>query len=151
MSASTLATESITANRVRTSHWPRYSRETYIAAFSLAGVLLYLVLRFVIHASPLVTLMPLFATLVVGGLPLLVSLGRSLMAREFGSDVLAGLSIVTSIVLGEYLVGAIIVLMLSGGVALEHYATRRASSVLDALAKRMPRIAHKKSASGICD
>ena len=151
MSASTLVTESIPAKRVRTSHWPRYSRETYIAAFSLAGVLLYLVLRFVIYASPLVTLLPLFATLVVGGLPLLVSLGRSLMAREFGSDVLAGLSIVTSVALGEYLVGAIIVLMLSGGVALEHYATRRASSVLDALAKRMPRIAHKKSNSGIRD
>jgi len=151
MSASSLVTESIPANRVRTSHWPRYSRETYIAAFSLAGVLLYLVLRFVVYAFPLVTLLPLFATLVVGGLPLLVSLGRSLMAREFGSDVLAGLSIVTSVALGEYLVGAIIVLMLSGGVALEHYATRRASSVLDALAKRMPRVAHKKSNSGIRD
>lgn len=130
---------------------PGYSHETYIAAFSLAGVLIYLVLRFLIGTSGFVTLLPLFATLLVGGLPLLISLARSLASREFGADVLAGLSIVTSVILGEYLVGAIIVLMLSGGVALEHYATRRASSVLDALAKRMPRIAHKKLESGLAD
>lgn len=151
MSSSTIVNQVVTTSKTSTWHWPRYSGETYIAAFSLAGVLLYLALRFVLHASSSVTLLPLFATLAVGGVPLLISLGRSLIAREFGSDVLAGLSIVTSIVLGEYLVGAIIVLMLSGGVALEHYATRRASSVLDALAKRMPRIAHKRSEAGISD
>src|SRR5689334_2616767 len=128
MSSATVVNQSFTANKANSWHWPHYSRETYIAAFSLSGVLLYLALRFVLRASPIVTLLPLFATLAVGGVPLLVSLGRSLISREFGSDVLAGLSIVTSVVLGEYLVGAIIVLMLSGGVALEHYATRRASS-----------------------
>jgi cation transport ATPase len=151
MSSSTVVNPVVTTGKTNTWHWPGYARETYIAAFSLAGVLLYLALRFVLHASPLVTLLPLFATLAVGGVPLLISLGRSLIAREFGSDVLAGLSIVTSVVLGEYLVGAIIVLMLSGGIALEHYATSRASSVLEALAKRMPRIAHKKAEAGICD
>ncbi len=52
--------------------------------------------------------------------------------REFGSDLLAGLSIVTSAVIGEYLAGSIVVLMLSGGTALEQYATRRASAVLGA-------------------
>ena len=41
----------------------------------------------------------------------------------------------TAILMGEYLVGAVVVLMLSGGTALEQYATRRASSVLNALAK----------------
>jgi heavy metal translocating P-type ATPase len=151
MSASALAQANIPAPSTNSTQWPGYSHETYIAAFSLAGVLLYLVLRFVIGASPLITLLPLFATLMVGGLPLLISLARSLASREFGADVLAGLSIVTSVLLGEYLVGAIIVLMLSGGVALEHYATRRASSVLDALAKRMPRIAHKRLDLGIRD
>jgi heavy metal translocating P-type ATPase len=152
MSTSTLASQNFTRDRVDTSHhWPHYSSETYIAAFSLAGVLLYLPLRFLLHANPLLTLLPLFATLIVGGVPLLISLGRTLIAGEFGSDLLAGLSMVTAVALGEYLVGAIIVLMLSGGVALEHYATRRASSVLDALAKRMPRIAHKKADMGISD
>lgn len=128
-----------------------YSRESYIALFTLFGVLLHLVLRFVFHTSANISLLPLFATLVVGGLPLLVSLARRLAARDFGTDLLAGLSIITSVLLREYLVGAVIVLMLSGGVALEEYATRRASSVLDALAKRMPRIAHRKLETGIAD
>jgi heavy metal translocating P-type ATPase len=41
--------------------------------------------------------------------------------------------------------------MFSGGIALEQYATHRASSVLDALARRMPRIAHKKLEAGIAE
>lgn len=47
------------------------------------------------------------------------------MKREFGSDLLGGISIITSVLLGEYLAGAIIVLMLSGGEALKTYALRR--------------------------
>ena len=82
---------------------------------------------------------------------MLAALARKLVALEFGSDLLAGISILTAALLGEYLVGAIVVLMLSGGVALEQYATRRVSSALDALAHRMPRLAHRKSASGLSD
>ena len=51
----------------------------------------------------------------------------------------------------EWLVSAIVVLMLAGGRALETFATRRASSVLQALAKRMPVSAHRQEASGIVD
>src|SRR5208282_3149509 len=47
-------------------------------------------------------------------------------------------------VLGEYLAGTLVVLMLSGGEALEAYAVRSASSVLAALAARMPSRAHRK-------
>ncbi len=95
--------------------------------------------------------LPLQAVLVLGGVPLLASLARKLVAWEFGADLLAGISILTAALLGEYLVGAIVVLMLSGGVALEQYATRRVSSALDALAHRMPRVAHRKTASGLQD
>ena len=45
----------------------------------------------------------------------------------------------------------LVVLMLSGGEALEAYAVRSASSVLEALAKRMPSIAHRKQDSTIAD
>jgi heavy metal-(Cd/Co/Hg/Pb/Zn)-translocating P-type ATPase len=41
--------------------------------------------------------------------------------------------------------------MLSGGEALEAFATARASSVLDALARRMPSTVHRKEASGLVD
>ena len=70
---------------------------------------------------------------------------------EFGSDLLAGISIVTSVLLGEYLAGALVVLMLSGGETSEAYAVRSASSVLAALAKRMPRVAHRKQDGQVAD
>ena len=94
---------------------------------------------------------PLAGRAVLGGIPLVYELLRKLLKREFGSDLLAGISIVTSVLLGEYLAGSIVVLMLSGGEALESYALRSASSVLAALAKRMPSVAHRKRGSEIVD
>ncbi len=129
--------------------WQR--KTTIIAALSVAGVAVHLALRFFFHATPGTYRIPLLATLVIGGLPLLYDLLRKLLKREFGSDLLGGISIITSVVLGEHLAGAIIVLMLAGGEALESYALRSASSVLAALAKRMPSIAHRKRESEIVD
>ncbi len=136
-----------------TGWWSFFShpKETYIAVLAAAGILLHLALRYLVGAAPAVWKPPLFATLVIGGIPLVVTLSRRLLAGEFSSDLLAGLSILTAVLLREYLVASIVVLMLSGGTALEQYATRRASSVLDALAKRMPRTAHRKMDSRISD
>ena len=120
------------------------SKETSIAILSAVAIAAHLILRYLAQLPMRESLVPLFAALAVGGIPILITLGKKLWAREFGSDLLAGVSILTSVVLGQYLVGAIIVLMLSGGTALEQFATRRASSVLDALAKRMPLVAHRK-------
>ncbi len=131
------------------SLWRRKS--TVIAAFSVATISLHLVLRFGFHTTPRIYQIPLLSTLVIGGLPLLYDLLRKLLKREFGSDLLGGISIITSILLGEYLAGSIIVLMLSGGEALESYALRSASSVLAALAKRMPSIAHRKRTTEVLD
>ena len=128
-----------------------WTKPNTIALFTIAGIVLHLLLRYLLHASRFVWLAPLVAVLVVGGVPLLVPLTRKLFAREFGSDHLAGISIVTSVILGEYLVAAIVILMLSGGTALEEFASRRASSVLDALAKRMPQVAHRKCGAALAD
>ena len=129
--------------------WRR--KTTIIAALAITGILLHLALRFGFRATPSTFYLPLLVTLVIGGLPLIYDLLRKLLKREFGSDLLGGISIITSVILGEYLAGSIIVLMLSGGEALESYALRSASSVLAALAKRVPSIAHRKSAAGIAD
>jgi heavy metal translocating P-type ATPase len=115
-----------------------------IAALSIAAIVLHLVQRFGFSSSPGTYQVPLLTTLVLGGLPLLYDLLLKLLRREFGSDLLGGISIITSVLLGEYLAGSIIVLMLAGGEALESYALNNASSVLAALAKRMPSIAHRK-------
>ena len=129
--------------------WHR--KTTVIAALSIVAIILHLVLRFGFHATPSTYQIPLLATLTLGGLPLLYDLLRKLLKWEFGSDLLGGISIITSILLGEYLAGSIIVLMLAGGEALESYALRSASSVLGALAKRMPSIAHRKLVAEMLD
>jgi heavy metal translocating P-type ATPase len=95
--------------------------------------------------------LPLVAMLLAGGVPLVASLLRNLARGEFGSDMLAGISIVTSIILGEYLAGVLVVLMLSGGEAIESRAVSRAGDVLHALARRMPTVAHKKAPAGLAD
>jgi heavy metal translocating P-type ATPase len=55
------------------------------------------------------------------------------------------------VLLGEPIVACIVILMLSGGEALEQFATRRASAILEALSRRMPSIAHRKGPSGLVD
>jgi heavy metal translocating P-type ATPase len=94
---------------------------------------------------------PLYVVVWLGGLPLLIDIGRRIWARELGADVLAGLSIFVSVAMGQYLVAAILVLMLSGGAALEQFATQKASSILQALAKRTPQIAHRMRGPAIDD
>jgi cation transport ATPase len=124
------------------------SKTASIALASLLGIAIYLVARFAFHAR--FAERALIAVL-VAGVPLLFDLLKKLAAFEVGADALAGISIITAAILGEYLAGAIIVLMLSGGTALELYATRRASSVLSALAKRVPSGAHRLTDSGVVD
>ncbi len=126
-------------------------REAYIAIFTISAILLHLVLRYGAHTSTRISLIPLYAALLLGGAPLVLDLGRRLIKREFGSDLLAGVSILTAVLLGQYLVAAIVVLMLSGGEALEKFATARASSILDALARRMPVVAHRQGESNVSD
>src|SRR4026209_291272 len=126
-------------------------KTTVIAALCLAAILSHLAMRFVFHAGAGTPLAPLLVVLALGRPPLLYDQLRKLLKREFGSDLLGGISIVTSVLLGEYLAGSIIVLMLAGGEALESYALRSASSVLAALARRMPSVAHRKRDSGIVD
>lgn len=126
-------------------------KSAIIAVLSILAIASYLMLRYSFHTNSQIYQIPLLCALAFGGLPILIDLISKLLKREFGSDLLGGISIITSILLGEYLAGSIIVLMLSGGEALESYALRRASSVLAALAKRVPSIAHKKRESEITD
>ncbi len=127
-------------------------KQAAIAVLALVAILVHLVLRFGTSALPWwVPISPLWVALALGGVPLVWELLVKLVHREFGSDLLAGISIVTSVMLDEYLAGTLVVLMLSGGETLEAYAVRSASSVLEALAKRMPTLAHRKLDSTIAD
>jgi len=111
----------------------------------VTGIVAHLALRWGSATSPAIRELPLYVVLAAGGAPLVLSLALKLVRRQFGSDLLAGISIVASVLLEEYLAGAFVVLMLSGGEALEVFALERASSVLQALARRMPLVAHRRA------
>ncbi len=76
-------------------------------------------------------------------LPLGLGIARSLRRGELGVDLIALLAMGGSLLLGEYLAGAIIALMLSGGEALEAMAGARARRELSALVSRAPRVVHR--------
>ena len=129
---------------------PFWNRDSLIAVLAVAGIALHLMLR-VADARAATQQWPLVAVVLLGGVPLVWALLRKALRREFGSDLLAGISIVTAVLLDEYLAAALVVLMLSGGEALEHYAVGRASSVLQALARRMPSAAHRRTGAQVED
>ncbi len=126
-------------------------RQYAIAGLALVAIATYLILYYGYSIKTSWSSFPLIAALGLGGLPLVAELLVKLSRMQFGSDLLAGISIVTSVILGEYLAGTLVVLMLSGGEALESYAVRSASSALAALARRMPSIAHRKTDSTLQD
>jgi len=129
----------------------QFRRDLLIAVVAVAGISAHLILRFGLGITGPLQDIPLYVVLVLGGLPLVFLLIQKSLAREFGSDLLAGISIIAAAVMGQFLVGSIVVLMLSGGTVLEEFATRRASSLLEALSKRMPETAHLKTETGVID
>jgi heavy metal translocating P-type ATPase len=94
---------------------------------------------------------PLLLVLIVCGTPLLCQILLKLLKRDFGADFLAVIAILTGIYLGEYLAATIVMLMIASGQMFESYALRKASSVLLALAERMPSHAHRKVGNDIED
>ncbi|MBT1001612.1 heavy metal translocating P-type ATPase [Paenarthrobacter sp. DKR-5] len=87
--------------------------------------------------------------LLVSGYVLVIALLRGWdMVRDFarrrgGVDVLAVAAIFSTVAVGEYWASLVIVLMLSGGGALEEYAQRHAKAELTSLLARSPQVAHR--------
>jgi heavy metal translocating P-type ATPase len=76
--------------------------------------------------------------------PLVLDVLRTLVVqRRVGVDIIALVAMAGALALGEYLAGAVIALMFSGGQALEAAASRRARRELTALVQRAPKIAHR--------
>ncbi len=75
--------------------------------------------------------------------PLTLIVARTLYSGKLGVDVIALIAMAGSLVLGEYLAGAVIALMLSGGQVLEEYAESRARKELSALIGRTPRTVNR--------
>lgn len=93
----------------------------------------------------------LFAGLVLTGAPLVVRTFIGLLHGRLAADVVAALAIATAVVLVQPFAGLIIVLMQSGGEALERYAEGRASRAVRELEAAAPRIAHRCHGTAVED
>ncbi|MDO8581800.1 MAG: heavy metal translocating P-type ATPase [bacterium] len=103
----------------------------------LLGIATYAVLFFAYHLST-VAIVLILAIIFIGSFHLIRDTIISLWRRHFALDYIALLSIVVGVASGEYLVAAVIALMLSSGEALEKYAVARAKNSLTALTNRIP-------------
>lgn len=83
----------------------------------------------------------LVALIASGGIVVLHTV-RGLWHGRWAADVVASLAIVTAVALDQPLAGLIVVVMQTGGEALERYAEGRASDAVRALEAEAPRIAH---------
>lgn len=122
--------------------------QSFIALLSLIAIATYLILM-VLNTT--FTNFPLLCLIVIGGVPLFLQIILKLIRGNFGADSLAALALITGVILQEYLAASLIILMLASGQTLERYALRKASSVLLALVKRMPTVAHRRINSQIED
>ena len=93
----------------------------------------------------------LFFVLIVGGIPLLIQIFLKIIKGNLGADLIAFMALILAIYLQENVAGVLIILMLASSQALEEFASHRASFVLEALAQRMPTIAHLKSENNFFD
>ena len=109
-----------------------YKEAALAAAAIVIAVICYL-LKFKDAGNIILT-----ASSVAQVVPMAKEMIESIREGEFGVDLLAITAIVTSLILGEYITAAVIVLMLTGGESLEAYAERRAEGELDALMNRQP-------------
>src|SRR5262249_19102651 len=125
-----------------------FIRENPIPFVALIGLVAGAVARFGTGRSDIADLIWL-ATLLIGGLPVVFETTKGMLHGNFASDVVAMLAIITAVLTQEYFAGVIIVLMQSGGEALENYSLRRASSSLEKLLARAPHIAHRVTSSQI--
>jgi heavy metal translocating P-type ATPase len=80
-----------------------------------------------------------------------VGMVRDILRGHWGLDILAVTAIVATVLVGEYVAALLVVLMLTGGEALEDYANRRAKRELDALLTRAPQLAHRMQGDEIVE
>lgn len=117
-----------------------------LVALTLLVGLVALALNWSAASAPVPWILALFSLAVAAREVL--SMVRRLLRREFGLDVLAVIAIIATLAVEEYWASIVIVLMLTGGEALEDFAAGRAQRELKALLRRVPQIAHRFVESG---
>lgn len=119
---------------------PRYINRI-VLALTLCGISIGLAAHFL--QIPNVADMAWAGATVVALIPLTYLVTRALLSGKVGVDIIALIAMAGSIYLGQYLAGAVIAVMLSGGQVLEEFAESRARKELSALIGRTPRTVNR--------
>jgi heavy metal translocating P-type ATPase len=120
-----------------------------LPAVALLSIVIGLLVR--LTGSPAAAATIWSAGLFVTGAPVVWRTLRGVAAGRFAADLVAMLAIVSALLLAQPLAGLIVVLMQTGGEALERYAEGRASEAVRELEAAAPRLAHRVEASGVAD
>lgn len=123
----------------------RYGKLIAVVVFLAGSLGLYLSGQVVLSERVLIVLC------ILGIIPEAWKIAKDLSHGKFGVDIIALVAVLASLALQEYAAAGVILLMLTGGEALEEYAKERAQKELSSLLKRAPKIAHRKADGGFVD
>lgn len=115
---------------------------------TIAGIAL--ILQYGFHYPLLAQIIVTIAGAIVA-LTMLVGMVKTLRSGKYGVDLLAILAVVATLAVGEYWAAMVILVMLTGGDALEDYAAKKANTELKALLDNSPRFAHVVTPDGSKD
>lgn len=118
----------------------RFIRHYYLFVIALVAAVAGLCLQ-ILHQH-LALHLTLGIIAVIETLPLLWGMKQSLSEGKYGIDILAITAIISAVVFKQYWAAIVIVIMLTGGEALEDYAERRATNELSSLLDKAPKQAH---------
>lgn len=114
----------------------------------IAGIAL--ILQYGFHYPLLAQIIVTIAGAIVA-LTMLVGMVKTLRSGKYGVDLLAILAVVATLAVVEYWAAMVILVMLTGGDALEDYAAKKANTELKALLDNSPRFAHVVTPDGSKD
>lgn len=114
-----------------------------ICIIAIIALILQYVLHYPLLAQGLVTVVG-----IVIALTMFIGMIKALKAGKYGVDLLAILAVVATLAVSEYWAALVILVMLTGGDALEDYAAKKANTELKALLDHSPRLAHLVTPKG---
>lgn len=114
----------------------RFLREYKLFGLAVIGIIAGLALQFTGQKTASHWVLGVISIIEV--LPLGWNMLQDIRSGRYGIDILAATAIVASVILGQYWAAIVVVLMLTGGEALEDFAHHRAQTELDELLKHAP-------------
>ena len=101
-----------------------FSKNYPLPTFAIIGLLLGIIVHYVFKDQETGNWI-WFIVLLIGGIPIIFETIKKCLQRSFVSDIVATLAIITAIITNEAFPGVIIIIMQSGGKALEDYAFKK--------------------------